>query len=187
MLEQVADCYEMGDPPIDLDEVRTIADSVDDMIRFITQVSKREMTFFKNGRLLAENYALLVKHDGSKEVVKFGEGYGPDGAHAMMSSMSDKCKILLLRRNCHYIPKEEIFNYLLAGCPGYRNFKGAKRQLVLDVESSMGSLQMLIKYEESAGKGNPCSPEIRCMHAANYNKWFKPPRPEVVKPWFSDC
>lgn len=184
---EVADWNEQGDPPVDPKEARAIADNVHEMVTFIRQVAEREMESIEKENLLEDNYALLVKRDGQTVPVKLGDDEATEGAHAMLSSIADKFKMILLRRNCHYIPQEETFNYVQAGCPGYKNFKGSKRQLILDIESSIGSMQMLLKYERNETGVAPGSPELRCMHAASRNKWFRPSKPESPTAWFSDC
>lgn len=186
-MEACDDVLDQGDPPVDPKEARAVADEVHEMITFIRQVAEREIESLEKEKLLEENYALLVKQNGQTVPVKLGDDDATEGAHAMLCSIADKFKMILLRRNCHYIPQEETFNYVQAGCPGYKNFNGAKRQLILDIESSIGSMQMLLKYGKSEGGVALGSPELRCMHAASRNKWFKPPKPQSPTAWFSDC
>lgn len=178
----VSDWIEQGDPPVDPEEARVIANDVHEMVTFVRQVAEREMASFEKNSMLEDNYALLVQKTGETLPIKLQNEYGEgsaalDGVHAMLASVANKCKIILLRRNCYYIPKEETFNYVNAGFPGYKNFKGAKRQIILDVESSNGSIQMLLKLEEKEGAIVPCPPELGCMHASSRNKWFNPPKP----------
>jgi hypothetical protein len=184
---EVPDWNERGDPPVDPKEARAIADNVHEMVTFIRQVAEREMDSLEKEKLLEDNYALLVNRNGKTSFIKLGGDEAAEGVHAMLFSIADKFKMILLRRNCHYIPREETFNYVQAGCPGYKNFKGAKRQLILDIESSIGSMQMLLKYEKNEAGVAPSSPELRCMHAASRNKWFRTLKPESPTAWFSDC
>ena len=168
-----ADTEECNDNFVDPKEARAIADEVHAMITFIRQVAEREMASLESGEVLEDNYALLVKQDGRIVPVKFGTDEATEGADAMLSSLAHKCKIILLRRNCH--------------C------EGANRQLIIDAESSVGSFQMLLKYENNNNNLPPCPPELRCMHAPSRNKWFKAPSPaspatsESPIAWFSDC
>ena len=176
---------ERGGPPVNLKEARAIADEVHVMLQFIGQVAERELASFQKGVVLEETYALLVTQNGQSVPIKFGTDEATQGAHAMLASLAaGKYKIILLRRNGYYIPDDETVNYVRAGCPRYKDFAGAKRQLFIDAECSVGSFQMLIKYEKNSYGLSPCSPELRCMHAASSNKWFKSGAPVA---WFSDC
>jgi hypothetical protein len=164
---------ERSGSPVDPKEARAVAYEVQDMITFIRQVAEREMASFENGAVMEDNYALLVKQDGQIVAVKFGTDEATEGADAILSSLADKFKIILLRRNCY--------------C------KGANRQITLDVESIVGSFQSLLKYENNSNDLPPRPPELRCMHAPSRNKWFKAPGPaspatsESPIAWFSDC
>ena len=166
-------------------EARAISNETAVMLKFIREVADREMESFKTG-LLENNYVLLVTNNGKTLPVNLGNEETTGGANAMLASLAHKCRMILMRRNCLYIPRDKSLEYAQAGYPGFRNFAGAKRHLILEVESKSGSLQMILKYEKTFW-GIACSPpELRCMQDTARNKWFKQ---KQVSPtaWFSDC
>tara|TARA_B110001452_G_scaffold164896_1_gene137620 strand:- start:143 stop:661 length:519 start_codon:yes stop_codon:yes gene_type:complete len=164
-LEMEMEMVEQGEPPIDPREARAVADDVHQMITFIRQVAEREIASVEKGTLLEDNYALLVKPNGQTVAVKIGRDEVTEAVHVMLSNLTDKCNMILLRRVCH---------------------EGSKRQLIIDIESRIGSMQMLLKHEKTDEKPAEI-PELRCMHAASRNKWFKSAHPETPAAWFSDC
>lgn len=177
---------EEAETAVDMKEARAIADETAEMLKFIREVADREMEFFKTAHM-EDNYALLVKKNGQTVPIKLGNEETTDGANAMLASLSPKCKMILMRKNCLYIPIEKTFEYAQVGHPGFRNFAGAKWHLILEVESKIGSMQMLIKYEKTFHGITSSPPELRCMHNTSRNKWFKIPKPESPAAWFSEC